>query len=71
MYELNLKSDCGVGMRELTRKEQKGILWGDGSLLYLGLGGGYMGVNNCEKHIEQHLRSVHIIVCDDILIFEM
>ena len=40
-------------MRELTRKE-KGILWGDGSLLYLGLGGGYMGVNKCEKHIEQH-----------------
>lgn len=29
-------------MRELTRKEQDGILWGDGSLIYLALGGGYM-----------------------------
>lgn len=36
-------------MRELTRKEQEGTCWGDGSLQYLALGGGYMGINNCEN----------------------
>lgn len=58
-------------MRELTRREQEGMLWGAGSPLYPGLGNSYMGVNNCEKLTGQHLRSMHIIISNDISIFEM
>lgn len=58
-------------MRELIRKEQEGMLGGAGSLLYPGLGSSYMGVNNSEKLTEQHLRSMHIIICNYISIFEM
>lgn len=58
-------------MRESIRKEQERMFEGAGSLSYPGLGSSYMGVNNSEKFTEQHLRSMHIIICNDISIFEM
>lgn len=67
---IKLKEWFGLGTRDLTRKKQEGTHWDDGSLLFC-LGYWLHDYKQLWELIEQHLRSVHDIVYNDISIFKM